>query len=185
MSHPIYFNKLCNDAMHLEQIVSASKAYVTSLHDYYFSEKEHDYEVSELDMAYDDYLIWLYENVSSLLIQCATQTRIYQDSYLNDAEEEEEPYSSDKEAYEHMPQTVEVISGKFHHSLRECCNKIIHAETFDLEFVSTSNTPKYWSGKCVLKGKIGKNSWHIKMDILKFCLSLRYFYGIEKHEFPI
>ena len=170
--------------MFLEQLVSGSKAYVTSINKVYFVEKKYDYEVTELDLAYDEYFGWLYENVSSLLIQCATQTRIYQDTYVDDNEEkdeEEETYSSDKEAYEHISDIAEVISGKFLPSVRECCNKIIHAETFKLEFIFTDDKQKYWNGKCSLQGKLGKNSWHIKLDILKFCFAVRYFYSLEKY----
>ncbi|HHB1596779.1 TPA: hypothetical protein ACN976_004992 [Vibrio campbellii] len=179
MSHPIYFNKICNDAMFLEQVVSGSETYVVSLHKEYFVEKKYDYECTDLDLAYDEYFGWLYENVSSLLIQCATQTRIYQDTYVDN--DDEDLHSSDKEAYEHITDIVELISGKFSPSLRECCNKIIHAETFELELISTNESPKYWNGKCSLKGRLGNNCWHIKMDILKFCFAIRYFYSLENH----
>ncbi|MFW1297764.1 hypothetical protein ACEWA9_14505 [Vibrio parahaemolyticus] len=167
--------------MLLEQIVSGSKAYVASLHKEYFIDKNNEYEISELELTYEEYYGWLYETVSSLLIQCATQTRIYQDTYTEKEDTDDESYSSDKEAYEHVTDIVEVISGKTYPSLRECCNKIIHAETFELEFVSVDNNQKYWNGKCSLKGQFNKNCWHIKLDILKFCFAIRYFYDLEKH----
>ncbi|HIF9409098.1 TPA: hypothetical protein ACX6R8_000944 [Photobacterium damselae] len=186
MSHPIYFNKICNDAMFLEQLASGSKNYISTIQDIYQHDKKHDWEVTELDLVYEQYVAWLYENVSVLLIQCATQTRIYQDSYSNKydldlLEKDEEPYSSDKESYEYFSNVVEVISGKFSYSLRECCNKIIHANNFELEFISSENILKYWNGTCSLKGHFGKNDWHLKLDVFKFCCALKYFYDTEKY----
>lgn len=172
--------------MFLEQLVSGSKTYVSTIHVIYQGGKEHDWQVTELDLAYEQYVAWLYENVSALLIKCATQTRIYQDSYSNECdmdllEEDEESYSSDKEAYEYFSNVVEVISGKFHPSLRECCNKIIHANSFELEFISSEELSKYWNGICSLKGTLGKKDWHLKLDVFKFCCALQYFYDNEKH----
>ncbi|WP_157928662.1 hypothetical protein [Vibrio fujianensis] len=182
MGHTIVFNKIFSDAMLLEQIVSGSRSYIEALYSSYSNDKEYDYEITELDFSYDEYLSWLYENVSSLLIQCATKTRIYKDTYSPDEEPDEGEafYSSDIEAYEHFPNIVEVISGKFRHSLRECCNKIIHAEDFELELVSNESTKKYWSGFCVLKGTFNQYNWSIKLDVRKFCMAIRYYYEVEK-----
>ncbi len=172
--------------MFLEQLVSGSKNYVSTIQAIYQGDKKHDWEVTELDLAYEQYVAWLYENVSALLIQCATQTRIYQDSYSSEynmdlLEKDEEPYSSDKEAYEYFSNVVDVISGKFNHSLRECCNKIIHANSFELEFISSEKLLKHWNGICSLKGSFGNNDWHLNLNVFKFCCALQYFYDNEKH----
>lgn len=186
MGHTIVFYKIFSDSMLLEQIVSGSFSYIEALHRSYSNDKNNDYEVTELDFAYDEYLGWLHENVSSLLIQCATQTRIYKDTYSPDEKngkngKREECYSSDIESYEHFPNIVETISGKFGYSLRECCNKIIHAEDFELELVSNESTKKHWNGFCVLKGTFNQHSWSIRLDVQKFCMAIRYYYEVEKN----
>lgn len=68
----------------------------------------------------------------------------------------------------------EVIVGGFALTLRESCNKIIHATDFALESATarTGNPPRrynYWSGACHLKGVYGKRKWHVALVVYDWC----------------
>jgi hypothetical protein len=180
MSHPIYYSSIVNEAHYIEQLASASKAHVSMLFELYNSEKEYEYSISEFEIEHADYTEWLIETVSSHLILCATRTRVLQDSY--DFSIEDNPsYSADREAFERFDAVVEVHEGKFKQSLRECCNKIIHATTYNLEFVKNENGFEYWSGKCVLEGSYNQTKWRISVNVTKFCFALRYFISTIEH----
>ncbi len=180
MSHPIYYNSIVHEAYYLEQLASASQTHVSMLLDSFSSDKEYSYSISEFEIEHANYIEWLIETVSSHLILCATRTRVLQDSY--DFSIEHNPnYSADREAYEYFDSIVEVQKGDFNPSLRECCNKIIHATTYNLEFAKSESGADYWTGKCVLEGRYNKKEWRISVNVTKFCFSLRHFIDIIKH----
>ncbi|MDD9158416.1 hypothetical protein PVK64_19815 [Aliivibrio sp. S4TY2] len=180
MSHPIYYNSIVNEAYYIEQLVSASANHVTKLFELYSTEKVDEYCVSEFEIEHESYIGWLIETVSSHLILCATRTRVLQDSY--DFSIDDNPhYSPDREAFEYFDHIVEVIQGNFKPSLRECCNKIIHATSYDLVFEKNESGSNYWLGKCELKGNINKKEWIISLDARKFCFALRYYIDLIKH----
>ncbi|MCU8133483.1 hypothetical protein M2H35_22075, partial [Vibrio vulnificus] len=180
MSHPIYYNSIVHEAYYIEQLASASANHVSKLSESYNTEKTEEYPVSEYEIEYASYVEWLIETVSSHLILCATRTRVLQDSY--DFSIEDNPqYSPDLEAFEHFEQVAEVRKGSFKPSLRECCNKIIHATSYDLVFAKNESGSEYWVGKCELKGSFNKKDWVIVLDATKFCFALRYYIDLIKH----
>ena len=141
MSHPIYYDSIINEARLLEQLAVASKESISILRTIY-PEIEEPPMVTRFSSEIMEYKIWLIETVSSSLISCATRTRVLQDSY--DFSIEHNPtYSADKEAFDDVPNIVEIKIGDFSPSIRECCNKIIHATSYDLEFELDSYGTEY------------------------------------------
>lgn len=154
MSHPIYFNSILNEARLIEQLAVASKEFISSLRHIY-PEIEEPPMATRLSIEVMQYKDWLIDAVSSGLISIATKTRILQDSYdlsVNDSE-----CCPEKAAFEEIPNIVQVVEGEFKNSIRECCNKIIHATSFDLDFSLDYYGTEYWTGWCVLKGRHFKN----------------------------
>lgn len=180
MSHPIYYNSIVHEAYYIEQLASASANHVLKLLELYNSEKAEKYVTSEYEIEYASYIEWLIETVSSHLILSATRTRVLQDSY-DFSIDDNLHYSPDLEAFEHFKQVVEVKKGSFKPSIRECCNKIIHATSYDLVFAKNEAGSDYWIGKCELKGSFNKNEWIIVLDTTKFCFALRYYIDLIKH----
>lgn len=137
------------------------------------------------------YLGWLKYTLSEKLIDTAIKTRII----LDMIGAEEKRYKQDGEKY-----TVDIrkldneISGKYNIAsdfpgganvtLRECCNKIIHAldiqpiyENGDEEHYLDEESEikrewKYWDGSLDLSGLKGQEEWHFELYVSNFCTAL-------------
>jgi hypothetical protein len=71
------------------------------------------------------------------------------------------------------------LNGKIKLSIRECCNKIIHAKDVSLTFVELdSGFGHYWNGVCALKGDMYGKPWHIELDIKKWVLAMKFYYAV-------
>lgn len=175
MSHPIYYVSITNEVRYLEQLAIASKQFISILGESY-SKRGLDGtdETSPFFFEVISYRDWLIETVSSSLISAATRIRVLQDSYISD-------HAADRESFEKFKNIVKSECGEFKPSIRECCNKIIHATDYNLEFETDSNGTEYWNGCCILKGKLGKKDWCIKLNIINFSFAVRHFIDCVKH----
>lgn len=181
MSHPIYYASIINEIRYLEQLAVASKQFISVLGEAY-SKRGLDGtdETSPFSFEVMSYQDWLIETVSSSLISSATRIRVLQDSY--DFSIEDNPgYSADIDSCENFKNIVKVENGNFKLSIRECCNKIIHATVYELEFQKDSDGTEYWNGWCILKGEFQKKKWHIKLNIINFSFAVRHFIDCIKH----
>ncbi|WP_460164736.1 hypothetical protein [Sessilibacter sp. MAH1] len=53
-------------------------------------------------------------------------------------------------------------NNSFDLTIRESCNKVIHATRVDLEWVESDNEEiTYWSGNYTLSGKKGRKNWKL------------------------
>lgn len=179
MSHPIYYSSIINEALLIEQLASASEKHILNLRGSFSTSKPESYSVSEFEIELSNYHEWLSDTVSCNLIQCATRTRVLQDS--SDFSIEESDYCPDREAYEAFSNIVDAVDFNFKPSLRECCNKIIHATQYELELECSELGDEYWTGVCKLKGKFGKKDWFIRLNTIQFCFALRYYISNVKH----
>jgi hypothetical protein len=60
-------------------------------------------------------------------------------------------------------------------SLRESCNKIVHATEARMCWASTSlskGASEYWNGKYALWGDNRGNKWEVELDIEAWCISM-------------
>ncbi len=67
-----------------------------------------------------------------------------------------------------------VLQGDFELTLRESCNKIIHATEFRPEFKeSRTGRPvkryAYWTGQVTALGSQGRANWVVQLDTLRWC----------------
>jgi len=140
------------------------------------------------------YVGWLKTTLSELLIDISIKTRILLDivwaeekSYLKDGEKY--PIDS-REMDKRITEQTNIgffVKGSDEVSIRESCNKIIHAleiipilERGDDDHVADeeSETKRewlYWSGALDLTGFKGQNEWVFTLHISEFCQALEEF----------
>lgn len=147
----------------LRQLASGSREYC---------KREELYEGNEQYGDEDWEIYWgrLQFLVSKFILDAATSYRILQDTLRKE---------QSVDALSEIDHTFgsrlgEVKVGNFVLTLRESCNKIIHATDFSLESTTarTGNPSRrysYWNGACHLKGIYGKNSWHVALNVYDWC----------------
>lgn len=133
---------------------------------------------SEIEIEKDDYFNWLEYTVSNNLIEMSTKIRILLDNLKLPGDL---PYSPEVEAYYEFNDTLVSINGCVKGSLRECCNKTIHATSFELFNKCTNDGISYWSGIIILSGKQYKNEWKVGLNVFNFCRSIKSFLSILKN----
>ena len=137
------------------------------------------------------YLGWLKFTLSAKLIDTAIKTRII----LDMIRAEEKRYEEDGEKYvvnsRELDRTISnsynlgaSIEGEEAITVRECCNKIIHAldirpiyevgdeDHYLDEELETKRQWKYWDGSLDLSGLKGKEEWHFELHVSDFCTAL-------------
>lgn len=186
MSHIIYDRVVLEHLFHLEQMAHGSLACVKFLGDTLDNSKAHEYMQSEAETevyGYSGIVEGYWDNVQKLvsdyLIQCATRTRIMQD--FSDFSAEDPEYCPDKESFDKFPTAAKILQGDFKLSLRECCNKIIHAKNVDLvKEAEASTNLEYWNGLCVLSGSKSKHTWKLELNIRVWVLAMRHYYSVTQ-----
>jgi hypothetical protein len=116
--------------------------------------------------------------VSSDLIELATKVRVAQDAML-DRLESREIREIDEGSIGGTPIGT-VLSGSLRLTIRESCNKIIHAKQVALEIgAARSARPafryNYGNGHCRLCGTQGGQPWEIDLDVFEWCQSMTAF----------
>ncbi len=122
-------------------------------------------EADQGDAALDDYWSWLKAIVSTYLIECAVRTRILQDTVRGDGAQQ--LAALDTVACEGLVVGT-VVSGAFRLSLREACNKIIHATKAIPEWaaaVEGGQEFRYWNGDYRLRGSKGQDQWELILHV--------------------
>ena len=188
MSHIISDRVILEHLFLLEQMAHGSLACVKFLGNALDNSKTHDYIQSEAEIAVygyggivEGYWDNVHKLVSDYLIQCATRTRIMQD--FSDFSVEDSEYCPDKESFNKFPAAAKILQGNFNLSLRECCNKIIHAKNVELVMeVEGSSKLKYWNGLCILSGSKFKDTdtWQLELNISVWVMAMRYYYSVTQ-----
>ncbi len=141
--------------------------------------KSHDIgrlcEEKEYDWHY--YFGHLKALVSKTLIHCSISLRVLQDFLKNN--EDVDFASLDNDARDSLVLGV-FTRGSGNLTLREACNKIIHAIEFtlswqDLEVNASGETPEFWDGKVILQGERDGKEWQIHLNVLSFCTATHRF----------
>ena len=112
--------------------------------------------------------------VSRSLILCAINYRVLQDTLKSQSAPGDLDQAEIDLALHDNLSLGEILEGAFDLTLRESCNKIIHATDFHLEF-NESRTGKparrysYWSGFVHALGSQNKRKWAIRLDTFGWC----------------
>ena len=76
-----------------------------------------------------------------------------------------------------------VHAGNVNLTVRESCNKIIHATKVDFNWTEvnlrkTKKKAEYWNGGYHLHGKLGRATWHIELDMHAWARAMENFHCI-------
>jgi hypothetical protein len=115
--------------------------------------------------ALDDYWSWTKGIISDFSIECSIKIRALQD--FIDKQEEFKSKDFDKKVCQDK-ELGQAISGNFKISIRECCNKIIHAKSVVPIFETTTNGKsefQFWNGELDLKGDYASVNWHLRLNV--------------------
>ena len=173
MPHRIDIDGISENLFILQNLSLASRSFCEKYRINQYSEEE-----SEFDWYY---LGWLKSIVSEKLIDCAIKVRILQD-FLREEDEEIDFADLDQRA------CSDLVLGQFHAgsdplTLREACNKIIHATKVNLvwkdvasgaddERAADEYRPEYWNGSVMLEGSKGNREWKLELYVVDFCIAL-------------
>lgn len=171
MSHNLDLVGLSDKLFFLRHLIAGNKE---------FSRREQQYQGTQDAPSEDwgNYAARLHKVVSNDLIEIAAKMRVIQDTA---AAQVSSGYlrSLDVECMERN-RLGTVLEGDVDLTLRESCNKIIHAIRFDLVFQNArSGTPRYlythWNGICQLAGSHSRRKWRIALDVYKWADAMDYF----------
>ncbi len=172
MSHAIDFDALDEKLFVLQHLVLASSSYC--------EQRGIGTESDEGDGAKDEYWGWVKALTSNYLLECAVKTRVFHD-FLTASRFEHELKKLDAEAREGL--TIGVArKGSFPATLRETCNKIIHATHVILVWNEESKH-HYWSGKMLLTGAKGTEEWELELHVGQWARAMaRYHESLSQSE---
>ena len=129
-----------------------------------------DYTPEEWE-SYQNQLHFL---VSRTLISSAINFRVLQDTLRSQSSARELNQTEEDLALTSDLDLGEVLEGEFDLTLRESCNKIIHATDFNLLFreARTGKPSKwysYWNGQIRAVGVQGKKKWSLLLNVTNWC----------------
>lgn len=133
-------------------------------------------EQDQGDEALDEYWGWVKSLVSAYCLECSVRVRVLLDTV---ATKPEASNLVDLDFAACTDLTIgQVVEGEFELTIRETCNKIIHANKVipvwataiegDIEF-------KYWSGDYDLSGIKGEETWRVILHIAPWAKSVERF----------
>jgi hypothetical protein len=151
MSHQLDLVAVCEKLFLLQHLAYGSERYCAL--------RLPGSEQDQGDGAIDEYWSWVKGIVSSYLLECAVRIRVLQDT-VNLREDGGKLAGFDANACVGL-KIATIVSGDFPLSIRETCNKIIHAMKVIPEFSKSRGAEiefKYWVGDYRLSG--AKNGNH-------------------------
>ena len=170
MPHSIDINSLSERVFILHNMCHASLSICSKYKIGRFVEDAEEYE-------WNDYFGWLKVFVCESMIHLAIRLRILEDSVKSD-EQEINWGEIDQDSRK------DLCLGKYHKgndkiTIREICNKIIHATDISLDWTSidkeneNDGSPEYWTGVAWLFGKKGNKEWKLELNVEALCIALR------------
>lgn len=171
MTHSLDFVGLNEKLFLLRHFVAGNKE---------FSRREQHYQGTQTSASedWDNYAGRLRYILSNDLIEIAAKLRVIQDTV---ASQVAPAYLRELDiACMNGRNIGTVLTGDFNLTLRESCNKIIHATTFNLVFQNARSTvPRhlysYWNGICQFSGIHSKKHWRVALDVYRWADAMDYF----------
>lgn len=166
MPHLIDFDGLEKNLFILQHLCYSSKTFCTKN------------KISRNADEFFDYEWWEYAGllksiVSNTVIESAIKVRMLQD-FAQKESDDLKLSALDQEACANLSIGV-VNKGSFTLSLRESCNKIVHATEAKMcweNINSSSESPEYWNGIYALWGDNRGSKWHVELNIENWCVSM-------------
>lgn len=134
------------------------------------------------DQELDEYWGWVKGITSIYLLECAIRMRILLDIIM-EGERVAKVEAIDAAARSGLV-IGELLEGNFELTLREVCNKVIHARNVIPVWKSATQAPKefrYWSGSLELAGKKSGREWRLVLHVAPWARSVQRF--LDEAEF--
>lgn len=166
MPHLINFDELEKNLFILQHLCYSSKEFCTKNRISRNAEEFVDYEWWE-------YAGLLKSIVSNTVIESAIKVRMLQD-FAQKESEDVDLSEMDQDACANL--TIGTVSkGSFTLSLRESCNKIVHATEARMRWSNINNSddsPEYWNGIYALWGENRGSKWQVELNIETWCVAM-------------
>lgn len=163
MPHTLNIDGVSENAFDLQMLVHSSKSFCATHHVAWGEESP-----GEFDWEY--YFGWLKSSLCEKLIRSAITLRMLQDILAADDMQE----STDLENYQADSidgiQLGTIHEGSFRLSLREMCNKIIHANDTQLDW-HDDNGFQWWTGSVFLFGTKRGAEWKLELNVESFAMA--------------
>ena len=161
MSHSLDFAGLTEKMFLLRHLIAGTREYCR---------REHLLKIPESD-EWNDYAGRLRYFVSNDLVESAAKFRVIQDTAASQVSPE--LLQKLESELQRQRRIGSVLAGEFALTLRESCNKIIHATKFELIFQNARDTRSrylytYWNGICKLAGTHQKKGWLVALDVYRW-----------------
>jgi|SRR5690625_3492857 len=165
MIHLIDFDGMIKDLFILEHFVYGTEKYI--------KKNKINYENYGSIFEFHDYKGLLKTHVTNTLINNATKLRIAMDYLRYDNEDEEFNLDKlDKECRTNLNIARFLDSKKENITIRNSCNKIIHATRIDAIWSDEKTTFDFWTGKYTLYGSYKKKKWTFELNIADWCTAM-------------
>jgi len=171
MSHSLDFFGLNERLFFLRHFIAGNKE---------FSRRERKYQGTQANPSkeWEFYSGRLRYLISNDLIEIAAKFRVMQDTVASQVPDD---YlrNLDKESMQGKSIGA-VLHGDVSLTLRESCNKIIHANSFNLVFENARSTVpshlySFWNGICHLGGTHSKKQWKVALNVYRWADAMDYF----------
>jgi hypothetical protein len=168
MSHQLNLDSVFEKLFLLQHICAGSEQYCR--------ERQIGSEEDQGDAAYDEYWGWIKSLVSAYLLECSILVRVLIDT-VGSTTKVDQLKNLDTSARLGLV-IGEVVEGAFDLTIRESCNKIIHArKVIPVWKTSLEGTFefKYWGGDYDLSGVRGDEGWRLILHIVPWAKSMERF----------
>jgi hypothetical protein len=172
MSHQLDFDGMTEKLVLLQHFSSGSRSYC--------ADRLTGSTADQGDGALDNYWGWVKAIVCNYTVECAVKFRILQDTIKG---------QSDVIAFEKLDSQARrglsigaVTQGKFDLTIRESCNKIIHARRVIPQWSDSrakGRRFRYWNGTVEYGGSHGGKKWTVILNVSDWSRSMERFL----HEF--
>ncbi|MCY9856193.1 hypothetical protein [Vibrio mediterranei] len=167
MPHIIDFDGLEQKLFVLQHVCYGNKKFCEKIGLNRYSEESTDYEWWE-------YTGILKSIISNTMIESAVKVRMLQD-FVKSADDEIDLNKLDLEAL-NGAKIGSFIQGEGNLTLRESCNKIIHATEAVLQWknIDSDNdaSTEYWNGLYDLWGVNRGTTWQVELDVEAWCIAM-------------
>jgi len=133
-------------------------------------------EKDQGNAEFDNYWMWAKGIISSYILECSVRVRVLLDT-VSDKPEAQEITKIDTESVLGLS-LGNVVKGNFDLSIRESCNKIIHAKKVVPVWATAIDKGiefQYWSGDFNLSGTKGNDEWQITLHVASWAKAVERF----------
>jgi hypothetical protein len=168
MSHELNLESVLEKLVLIQHFAHGSKEYCR--------ERLIGSEKDQGNAEFDEYWTWAKGLISSYILECSVRVRVLLDT-VSDKPEAKEIAQIDKESISGLV-IGNITKGRFDLSIRESCNKIIHAKKVSPVWATAVDNGvefQYWSGAFNLVGTKGSDEWELTLHVASWAKAVEKF----------